>query len=157
MKIHELARKLGGVTRNRDGYIARCPAHDDKKQSLSIGDGGGKVLLNCFAGCPTQTIVKAMGIEWKDLFHEPKPKRAEQKYTGTIKRTFSEDGITYFASPQPKIAAVYRYTDETGQLLYENVRYEPKDFRQRHYDSKGNAIWSLNGVKRVPYRLKELA
>src|SRR4051794_37434000 len=101
MNIQEIKRKLGGIRRTGGGYVARCPAHDDKKQSLSIGDGGGKVLLNCFAGCPTQTIVQALGIEWKDLFHEPKPRSTEKPFTGTIKRSFSQDGIAYLASPQP--------------------------------------------------------
>ena len=54
MTINEITRKLNGVRKSQSGFIAECPAHDDKKQSLSIGDSGGKVLLNCFAGCPPQ-------------------------------------------------------------------------------------------------------
>src|SRR5262249_6553374 len=34
--------------------------------------------------------------------------------------------------------------------------YEPKDFRQRQSDGHGDWIWSLEGVRRVPYRLPEL-
>jgi hypothetical protein len=40
-------------------------------------------------------------------------------------------------------------------LLYENVRYEPKSFRQRCFES-GRPIWNLQGVRRVPYRLPDL-
>ena len=149
MTIYDITQKLNGVRKSHDGFIAVCPAHDDRKQSLKIDETGGKVLLNCFAGCPPAKIVEAMGIEWKDLFLKPNSRP-------TITKSFSQDGVLYLASPQPKVAAVYRYTDETGKLLYENVRFEPKDFRQRCYDSKGNAVWSLQGVKRVPYRLKEL-
>jgi len=40
------ARKVGG------GWIARCPAHEDEKPSLSITEAkGGKVLIHCHAGC----------------------------------------------------------------------------------------------------------
>jgi hypothetical protein len=46
--------------------------------------------------------------------------------------------------------------DKDGKLLYENVRYYPKDFRQRTFDDNGKPIWNLEGVKRVPYRLPEL-
>jgi hypothetical protein len=46
--------------------------------------------------------------------------------------------------------------DESGKLLFQTVRYEPKDFRQRQPDGKGGWIWSLEGVRRVPYRLPEL-
>lgn len=40
-------------------------------------------------------------------------------------------------SQKGQITAVYPYKDEIGNLLYENVRFEPKDFRQRHFDNNG--------------------
>jgi hypothetical protein len=55
-----------------------------------------------------------------------------------------------------KIVKTHGYVDESGKLLYQVVRYEPKDFRQRRPDGKGGWIWNLDGVKRVPYRLPEL-
>ena len=51
--------------------------------------------------------------------------------------------------------ATYQYTDETGVLLYEVLRYEPKTFRQRRPDGNGGWIWQLGDVRRVPYRLPE--
>ena len=50
----------------------------------------------------------------------------------------------------------YDYTDETGQLLYQNCRYNPKTFKQRRPDGAGDYIWDLNGTRRVLYRLPEL-
>ena len=41
-------------------------------------------------------------------------------------------------------------------LLFETVRFEPKDFRQRRPDGSGDYIWNLQGVKRVLYHLPEL-
>ena len=35
----ELARSLGG-RRNAKGWMAKCPAHEDRHASLSINDGG---------------------------------------------------------------------------------------------------------------------
>jgi len=55
-----------------------------------------------------------------------------------------------------KIMATYGYTDEAGTLLYQVVRYEPKDFRQRRPDGKGGWIYNLNGVRRVLYRLPDV-
>lgn len=49
MLITDITQKLSGVKRSQSGFIARCPAHDDGKQSLSIGESGGKVVLSCFA------------------------------------------------------------------------------------------------------------
>jgi len=57
---------------------------------------------------------------------------------------------------EKKIVAKYDYRDETGQLLYQVVRYKPKDFRQRRLDEQGNWIWNLDGARRVLYRLPEL-
>jgi Protein of unknown function (DUF3987) len=62
-------------------------------------------------------------------------------------------GQTYTAS---KIAATYNYVDESDVLLFQVLRFEPKDFRQRRPDGEGGYIWNLDGVRRVPYRLPEL-
>lgn len=56
---------------------------------------------------------------------------------------------------RPTIVATYDYRDENGALLFQVVRFEPKDFRQRRPDGDGWA-WSVKGVRRVPYRLPEL-
>ena len=53
--------------------------------------------------------------------------------------------------------ATYRYTDETGDLLHEVLRYAPKTFRQRHIAADGTRQWGLNGTRRrVPYALPAL-
>ncbi|WP_240931523.1 hypothetical protein [Azotobacter chroococcum] len=57
---------------------------------------------------------------------------------------------------KPKIDATYAYEDETGRLLFEVVRFEPKDFRQRKPDGKGGWNWSVKGVRQVPYHLPQL-
>jgi hypothetical protein len=57
---------------------------------------------------------------------------------------------------QGRIATIYDYTDESGKLLFQTVRYEPKGFRQRRPDGRGGWIWNLKGVRRVLYRLPEL-
>jgi len=58
--------------------------------------------------------------------------------------------------PNKKIVATYDYRDESGELLYQVVRYEPKDFRQKRFDGQSGWIWNLQGVRRVLYRLQEL-
>lgn len=65
--------RLDGVRATGHGWVARCPAHADHEPSLSIGvsEKSGDVLLNCFAGCATDAIVTAIGLEVKDLFRLP--------------------------------------------------------------------------------------
>ena len=56
----------------------------------------------------------------------------------------------------PRIVATYDYRDERGELLFQVVRFDPKDFRQRRPDCNGGWIWKVKGVRQVPYRLPEL-
>jgi Protein of unknown function (DUF3987) len=58
--------------------------------------------------------------------------------------------------PAPKkVLKEYDYTDENGARLYQTVRFEPKDFRQRRSD--GNGGWTWKGPERpVPYKLPEM-
>ncbi|MDW8356793.1 toprim domain-containing protein [Thermus sp.] len=74
-----------------------CPAHEDRTPSLSIRlTPDGLILLHCFAGCPTEAILAALNLGWRDLFPdgdwksfpylpplrrepEPKPDEARKK------------------------------------------------------------------------------
>jgi 5S rRNA maturation endonuclease (ribonuclease M5) len=59
------------------------------------------------------------------------------------------------ARQQPRIVATYNYR---GELLFQVVRFDPKDFRQRRPDAaaKDGWEWSVKGIELVPYRLPEL-
>jgi len=107
--IENVLERLQGVKRTGSGYIARCPAHDDQRPSLAISKGNdGKVLLYCHAGCKYEDIIKSLNM---DVMDTNKPNR--------------------------RIIAEYNYTDEAGKLLFQKIRYEPKDFRCRIPDGSG--------------------
>ena len=58
---------------NGAGWKARCPSHEDQRPSLVVTEGDdGKVLIDCKAGCKTESVVKDLGLTWADLF-PPKP------------------------------------------------------------------------------------
>lgn len=60
--------KLESVKRQADGWIARCPAHDDANPSLSLKNGdNGKPLVFCHAGCKSEDVLGAVGLNWKDV------------------------------------------------------------------------------------------
>jgi predicted P-loop ATPase len=67
-------------------------------------------------------------------------------------------GIEVGPEPQTgrRVVATYDYPDAAGTLLFQVVRYDPKDFRQRRPDGKGGWIWSVKGIKTMPYRLPDL-
>lgn len=141
---------LKGVRRIASGWEALCPAHEDANPSLTVswsakaGDAGG-VVLRCHRGCETADVIAAAGLEWKDLF-PPKPETNAPPAPAPAKKK-REKG---------KIVATYDYEDEQGELLYQVVRFDPKDFRQRRPNGKGKWTWSLGDVRRVPFRLPQL-
>jgi hypothetical protein len=59
-ELERIARALGG-RRSGDGWLCRCPAHDDRDPSLSLGIGAdGRLLAHCFAGCDFVAVVAAL-------------------------------------------------------------------------------------------------
>lgn len=124
--VSNVLDRLQKVTRlPAGGWMARCPAHDDKTPSLKIDTGAdGRVLIHCHAGCDHELIVAALNLNEDDLF-PPRPNGAAREI------------------------ASYRYTDELGAPLFDVVRLEPKTFRQRRPDG----TWGLGDTRRVLYRL----
>src|SRR5437764_432456 len=58
-----------GAVKARTGWMARCPAHDDRSPSLSLKLAqDGRLLLYCFAGCTVHDIVTRLGLSLRDLF-----------------------------------------------------------------------------------------
>ena len=72
MSIDILLARLDKVKRQGKGYVACCPAHDDKTPSLSLAEGAdGRILLHCFAGCGANDVLASIGLTINDLFDEP--------------------------------------------------------------------------------------
>jgi putative DNA primase/helicase len=63
-----LLARLDAVSVSGDGWTARCPAHEDRHNSLSVHHRDGSWLLRCHAGCGWQDVVAAMGLDPSDLF-----------------------------------------------------------------------------------------
>jgi 5S rRNA maturation endonuclease (ribonuclease M5) len=141
----ELAAKLDAKPTGNGQWMARCPAHKDSNPSLSITDGGGKLLLHCFADCEFPDILKAAGYGVNGSNGNGRQKVAKQRFPGG-----SNGGDAR------RIVATYDYRDEQGTLLYQAVRYAPKDFRQRRPDGTGGWIWNVKDTRLVLYRLPKV-
>ena len=72
MTIETLISRLDGVKETGNGkYVARCPAHDDKSPSLAIKEcSDGRILIHDFAGCETEDVLAAIGLEFHDIMPE---------------------------------------------------------------------------------------
>lgn len=165
------------LRRTGTGWQARCPAHDDDRASLSLGEGaGGRLLLKCHAGCETPAVVEALGLRMCDLFDDAAVMASAHRVGGGggVHRDGFDGGGAHGGGDGGghrgggggahrhggdgggTIAATYGYRDENGELLYEVVRFEPKDFRQRRPDGNGGWFPILGDVRRVLYMLPEL-
>lgn len=123
-----VADKLEG---QGERFMARCPAHEDSRASLSIARGDdGRALIHCFAGCSTPDVVAALGLDLRDLF-------------GGERGSYDAD------------YAIYR--DEAGAPLFRVVREWPKGFRQEKWDEE-RGVWRkrLFDARRVLYRLPQI-
>jgi len=78
MQLDQITAMLEGIQNNGAGFTARCPAHEDRVNSLSIGESEGKILVHCHAGCSADAITGALGIRMTDLFLSD-PNRTETK------------------------------------------------------------------------------
>lgn len=72
MRLQPILSRLQKVKRSGDNkYMACCPAHADKTASLTIREeSDGRILINCFAGCDTYSILSSIGLDWEDVFPE---------------------------------------------------------------------------------------
>ena len=72
MSAEVLISRLSKVKANGRGkWMALCPVHDDRSPSLSVKEeADGRVLVQCFAGCDTQHVINAVGLDWDDLMPE---------------------------------------------------------------------------------------
>ena len=76
-RLLERLRRVRNIGAGR--WIACCPAHEDRTPSLAIRElEGGRLLVRCFAGCETQDVIQAIGMEMADLFPD-KPRANDRK------------------------------------------------------------------------------
>jgi 5S rRNA maturation endonuclease (ribonuclease M5) len=142
LEISAFLQRLERVTRSESGkqqWSARCPAHEDRSPSLSIGDTAERILITCHQSCTTKEIVGALGLREADLFHD------------------NDNRGPSLGDP----LATYDYVDEDGRLLFQTLKFRPggggKTFRQRHKDLEtGQWVWNMTDVRRVLYRLPEV-
>lgn len=125
MDFQELKSRFKIKQDNGETCKAVCPCHDDKQASLSVSydNKEHKTLVYCHAGCDTRNILKAVGLKITDLFDKDK---------------IITDGVW----ESRNIKAIYKYTDEDGNLLFEKIRFEPKKFSQRRLVD-GATVWGL--------------
>ena len=112
--VENLVARLN-ARRCGNGWIARCPAHEDHRPSLSINEGrDGRALVNCGAGCKTRDVLAALRMTFRDLFPANSP---QPNGNGPIPSTLNTRSTSAPATPLDWPACVAAFTGEKTQRL----------------------------------------
>lgn len=120
--VDQVLAHLVGVRRSGAGWLANCPAHDDRRASLSIAEGDdGRVLAKCHAGCGVEAIVAAVGLGMGDLFrkHDDVPRAATE--------------------------TIYEIRNATGVPQAKHVRWDEPGGGKRLRWRRSSGAWGLGG------------
>ena len=137
INLHQMAQALGGEVCGGE-VLCPGPGHSAKDRSLAVKPDPND---------PDDVICHShAGDDWRECKDYAREKLGLPPFNGkAINRSINS-----------KIVAIYDYVDEAGNLLFQVVRFNPKNFRQRRPDGKGGWTWSLRETRRVLYRLPEL-
>lgn len=178
--VERLLAQLPDAKQAGKGWSARCPAHEDRRASLSIAEGeDGRALVNCHAGCETPAICEAVGLRVVDLMptadkfparsvnvngNRSRPKKSAKPLTKQAKpsgKAFptARDAVAELERRHGPRSALWTYHDAHGEPVGVVVRWNlpdgKKDIRpaSRHGDG-----WRIGGMPepRPLYCLPEL-
>lgn len=174
--VEVILNKLPYARRNGRGWMARCPAHEDRRPSLSISQGeDGRVLMHCHAGCTPEAVTEALGLNLRDLMppcpvssNQTASPRSASRTTGTGKGSrgtptvfnTAAEAVAELERRYGKRAAMWTYCASDGEPIGVVVRWDRpgcrKDIRPV---SRAPAGWVIGGMPtpRPLYRLPELA
>ncbi len=96
-----------------DQWEARCPAHDDRHASLSVGQGDKGAVLRCHAGCTTDEITRALGLELGQLFDPDPDAKPAQPPTTIAEPAMTEADL---AAAQQRLLSHDRLLDRLLEL-----------------------------------------
>jgi putative DNA primase/helicase len=166
----DIGKALKGRRNSNGSWSCRCPAHNDKKPSLSVSEGrDGRVLVHCHGPCTQEAVFDA--LRRLGLWHEASSGPSASDF---LRRMGERQRKSRKPEPEPEPEAEtwgpwlevnppYDYTNRDGTLIFQVRRQErfnaagekQKQFPQRRPDGKGGWI-SGQGDRRVLYRWPEL-
>lgn len=142
--------------------VALCPLHKEKTPSFYVSPDKNQGVFYC-QGCNQggdviTFVAKMDGIDVGAAMKKLTPERhqSQTKAAPAAKVRRESEVQATAALRDGEIVATYNYTDETGKLLYQAIRYNPKTFKQRQPDGNGGWKWTMEGAVRVLYKLPKV-
>ena len=156
-----LLTKLSDAKRNGKGWLARCPAHEDRRASLSVSAGeDGRALVHCHAGCTAAAIVSALGLTMADLMPTAPTGRRDGTSRSGAKATFTaEAAVAVLARRFGNRYVHWIYQNAKGAPVGWILRWDGPDGKIiRPVSRRADGTWALAAMPapRPAYRLPEL-
>jgi hypothetical protein len=164
--------KLPDAKRAGKSWSARCPAHDDRRPSLSIAEGDdGRALIRCHAGCSVAAIVAALGLGLADLMpagcvdvdgNRRRPsKPAFPSTAARSPKTYptARAAVAELERRHGKRSGLWTYRNAHGEPVGAIVRWDTPDGKDIRPVSRHGDGWIIGGMPepRPLYRLPDLA
>jgi RecA-family ATPase len=157
LDLRRIAAALGGEV-SKDQVLAPGPGHSAADRSLSVrlnAKAPDGFLVHSFAS--DDPIACKAYVREKCGLPAFKANGARQHRSSSDVAKLMREAVLSQQQEAPKgrLIATHDYTDANGVLLYQVLKYEPKDYLQRRPDGNGGWIWDRQG-RRVLFRLPEL-
>src|SRR5262245_45025743 len=161
--LETLLARLADARKAGNGWSARCPAHDDRRASLSIAQGDdGTALVKCHAGCDTVAILAAVGMKLTDLFPPkagPTPICNGKPTAGGRTFATAKDAVAELECRHGKRSALWTYHDAQGDPVGVVVRWDKTDGKDIRPVARYEDGWRIGAMPdpRPVYGLPDLA
>lgn len=132
-QIEKFLSRLQKVKGKNGSWTACCPAHNDRSPSLAVRElDDGRLLVHCFGGCDTLSVVQSVGLDMTDLF-PPDSKRKEYPVEGKpkLERSFYASDLLRVLSFEALVLSVLAYDISEGKTIKEEDRQRAKLAQQR--------------------------
>lgn len=101
-----------------DQWIASCPAHDDRSPSLGVREcTDGRLLLHCFASCPTEAVLASLGLSFADVMPEKLGHQLPK-----LRRSFDASQVLQGISHEAAVVAVIAEDIAAGARVTDELR-----------------------------------
>jgi len=122
--VEKLIQRLKKVRGRNGSWTACCPAHNDNGPSLAVRElDDGRILIHCFAGCETESVLGALGMNMTDLFPSDRQRR-DYPVTGKapVKPAFFASDLMRIIGFEALVVQIVAFDIAKGKPLSKETR-----------------------------------
>ena len=130
--LEKFLSRLEKVKGRNGSWTACCPSHNDKSPSLAVREGeDGRILIHCFGGCDTLSVIQALGMDMSDLFPPKREWSGETQSVKAMKPAFYASDLLRIISFECLVVSICAYDMSQGKKIDEGDRERLKVAQQR--------------------------